>query len=758
MSAIIGFDEAQATIVNQAGEALVLKSIVITGELNGAMFEAHVRQTFSNPSATHAEVVYSFPLPWGATLLGVQAQLGAVKLQGAVIAKIQAQEQYEDTLTQGDAAIMLEQGRDGQYVLHLGNLAPGEECLIDLHYGQLLRFEQGGLRLVIPTVIAPRYGDALNKGGLAPYQIPETDFLAEYDFRLTMHLYGDLLKARIASPSHLISMRTDFTNQKMTIALAKQSYLDRDFILVLDQLAQNSIVTTAPDFKDPETFIATASFSPRITDAKINKINIKILVDCSGSMAGASMIAARRALIAVIRKLKKDDKFSLSKFGSDVEHRSRSLWSMTERSLLSAEKWITELDASMGGTEMLTALESTLALPCSEPCDVLLITDGAIYDVSSVIAKAKVSSHRVFSVGIGSSPSQNLLHSLGLKTGGACDFVASGEVVEPAILRMFARLRSAQISNLSVQWPDHCLPTFTNKLSGTSFDGDTLHASAWFSKKPTGPIRLMGHVAGKQELQELGCVDISDDPGSAPTSTNTLEFSGLSRLAAQERLRGDGLEEFEKNNLAIDYQLITESTSFLLIHERSEKEKAKDMPVLSKVNQMLPAGWGGTSDEKIYALKKSAEDIPIAYCVRRMAYVPGSVSFTASSDHYEIPSFLRRNSDIDKSSEDEDQPLTIKPNQIWLKVNDAQEKIWVLLAANPDSPGIRIWVTDAQYEVFDVMDFETIEHARSELKLNGFSIYDKKRFLLKRLFKNSYVRKNVTVTSTDTHSNTWLKA
>ena len=747
MSATLGFDDAQANLFNLSGDDLVLKSIAITGELRGAMFEAHVRQTFCNPSATHAEVVYSFPLPWGASLLGLDAQLGAVKLQGTVIAKPQAQEQYEDTLSKGDAAILLERGRDGHYILHLGNLAPGEDCLIDLHYGQLLQFEQGSLRLAIPTVIAPRFGDALQEGGLAPYQVPETDFLAEYGFSLTLNLYGDLLKARIASPSHPISLSADLIHQKVTVALATQSYLDRDFILVLDQLAQSSVVTTAPDFKDPETYIATASFSPRVTDATVHKMSVKILVDCSGSMAGASMNAARRALIAVIGKLKTGDKFSLSKFGSHIEHRSRSLWSVSERTLLGAEKWITELDADMGGTEMLTALESTLALPCSEDCNVLLITDGMIYDVSSVIDKAKASTHSVFSVGIGSSPSRNLLYSLGFETGGACDFVAAGEAVEPAILRMFARLRSAPISNLTVQWPQGCHPTFTTKINSTAFDGDTLHACAWFSKKPTGQIRLMGQVGGKQTLQELGYAEISD------TSTS----SALSRIAVEERLRCDGLKRVEEIKLAIDYQLVTEFTSFLMIHERSENEKAQDMPTLSKVKQMHPAGWGGTSDDKIHASRGVTDHMPMASVMRSMCLSVDAVTSLESSAHYDVPSFLRRNLVSEISSFNLGQPLTIKPDQIWFKLNDAQEEIWVFLAANPNAPGIRIWFTNAQYEVFDLMDFATKNQAQYELKLNGFSTYNKKIFLLKRLGKSSYVWMCEDDTRIYTYSNTWRK-
>ena len=207
MSGSLQLDESfHATLCSTSGEPLVLQHVAITGDLQGAIFDAHVRQTFINPSAEHLEAIYSFPLPWGAQLLGVEVKLNEHTLQGTVVEKSEAQESYEETLADGNAAILLERGEDGNYVLNLGNLAPGERCVIDLHYGQLLQFEQGGLRLKIPTVIAPRYGDLLRDGGLQPHQVPETDLLAEYGFALSLTLHGALAQAQVGSPSHPIKV------------------------------------------------------------------------------------------------------------------------------------------------------------------------------------------------------------------------------------------------------------------------------------------------------------------------------------------------------------------------------------------------------------------------------------------------------------------------------------------------------------------------------------------------------------------------
>ena len=748
----------QATLRNSQGAPLILKDVAITGELRGAMFEAHVRQTFSNPTNTHAEVVYSFPLPWGATLLGVEVQLGQVKLNGTVVAKAQAAEQYEETLSKGDAAIMLERGNDGNYVLHLGNLAPGEQCVIDMHYGQLLQFEQGGLRLAIPTVIAPRFGDAVREGGLAPYQVPETDLLTEYGFNLTLKLHGDLVNARIASPSHPISVARNSAADVVTIALTQQSYLDRDFILVLDQLAQCSVATVAPDYVDEKTFVATASFSPSIPNAKAQNTAVKILVDCSGSMSGGSIQAARRALMAVVKKFNTGDKFSLSKFGSSVEHRSKSLWTTSEQSRLGAEKWIGELEADMGGTDMLDAIASTFALAHGSPCDVLLITDGQIHGIDAMIKKAKDSKHRVFSVGIGSSPSENLLRRLAVETNGACDFVAAGEAVEPAIVRMFNRLRSPAVTKVSVQWPEGFTPKLLTKVDSTAFEGDTLHASAWFHTKPTGRITLLGQLVGQSTVQELGSVEINEIPA---TST------ALSRLAAAEHMQ-QFADTTQATKLALDYQLVTEHTNFLMLHERSAEDKAPNMPELHKVKQMLPAGWGGAGMDQVHFMITSASlscDGSTSYelsspTVMRSRGVrsPQVRSLEISGmDHYDIPAFLRRQIDPVPTIGAVGDRITIKADRIWFKLDDAQETIFALLTPNPKAIGARIWFVNQKHEVFDYMDFASLEDAVNALQVNGFSDYVKKKFSLLNRVRTRYTWKCEDHTRIFTNSPAWVK-
>lgn len=591
--------QQSARLETRAGEALTLKGARFEGSLRGTLFEANLEQRFANPFDRHVELVYTFPLPWAAVLLGVEVQIGDRRLSGAVVERKQAEKGYEDAIAEGNTAILLEQNFDGSYTLNLGNLAPGETCVVRLRYAQVLQFEQHGLRLVVPTVIAPRYGDPVADAGLRPHQVVEHDLMVVHPFELSLRVEGALARARIGSPSHPLSMRLEGEGETtaMVVSLARGGRLDRDFILVLDEVAQDSLALCAQDTVQPGAVSVLASFCPR-APASVHPLAVKILVDCSGSMQGDSIAAARRALQAIVAGLHEGERFSLSRFGSTVEHRSRALWRTSPATRLAGLRWAAQLQADLGGTEMEKALDSTLALAGdaeaspgagegAAPVDLLLITDGQIHAIERTVAKARALGHRVFVVGIGSAPAESVLRRLADETGGACDFVAPGEAVEPAVLRMFARLRSQRMAALELAWPAGVKPVWMSALPGSVFDGDAVTVWARFAQVPDGTVRLIGrrtHAVAPESLGEA-CLTAAEHDAT------------LSRMAVAAQietlLATEGAQSRQALELGVAYQLVSSLTHFLLVETRAEADKPADMPDLVKVPSMLPAGFGG---------------------------------------------------------------------------------------------------------------------------------------------------------------------
>lgn len=618
-------NEHRASLTNAYGDELLLTGWSLKGDLQGMAFTATLEQTFANSTGELAEVIYHFPLPWGAELLGLEAEVGDKRLVGSVIGKRESEAKYEEAIAGGDSAILLEKNSNHDYTLNLGGIKPDEKVTINLRYGQLLKFAKSGLRLCIPTVIAPRFGDPISQGGLKPHQVVKTDLLAEYPFNLEMTLHGDWADASIESPSHNLKIGAAIKGSRV-VSLAKASYLDRDFVLSLSKPDLYSAATIVPDFANPGSNMVLAAFRPDLNDREpeIKPVNLKILVDCSGSMSGDSIEAARKSLQAFVQELHESDRFSLSKFGNDVKHRSRGLWKAAEASKLAAQRWIAALDADMGGTEMGEALSSTFELASTEPANVLLVTDGDIHAIDDVIKRAKASNHRLFIVGIGTAPSEANLRRMAEETLGAVDFVAPGEAVEPAIANMFARLRTNSFHDLSITWPGLPVLSWASPLDPVAYDGDTIYAAASFPGTVSGYVTLAGdnergfHVG-------IGQIKLTSEVEEGSDLSRLVVAKYVNQLIQEDELAGQKLAEA--------YQLVTSKTNLFMLVDRGE-DKAHDMPELHKVSQMMPAGFGGTGSVSI-KFSRSQIDVPPVF--RASSIGDADISFS----QYDIPAGLR---------------------------------------------------------------------------------------------------------------------
>jgi Ca-activated chloride channel family protein len=106
-----------------------------------------------------------------------------------------------------DTPIMVERSARGLYTANLGNLKPGEDAVIEIEYAQLMRFEQGQIRITVPTTVGSRYGDAHATGGLAAHESVDSSVLVDYPLTVRIALAGRIASASVQSPSHNIAMR-----------------------------------------------------------------------------------------------------------------------------------------------------------------------------------------------------------------------------------------------------------------------------------------------------------------------------------------------------------------------------------------------------------------------------------------------------------------------------------------------------------------------------------------------------------------------
>ena len=478
-------EQALAILKTRDGGDIALKGVRAEARLRDLLAEVTVEQRYRNDHKLNIEAVYTFPLPLGAVLLGFEVELAGQKLVGRVIEKKQAERDYEDAVTDGNSAIMLEVSGPGLYTVNLGNLMANDEAVIRFRYGLLLSWQGDGLRFLLPTTIAPRYGNAL-AAGLQPHQVPVSALDVEYPLDLVVHVEGALASAAMASPTHPV--KTQRSETGLTLRLDGKSFLDRDFVLTFEAGGQESSCLVA---NDGDRRVALASLRvPQAPDSEKRALSLKVVIDCSGSMGGVSIAQARKAAREILDQLRPQDYFNVTLFGTRHAHLFPKMMPVTEGHIAEAWSRLETLDADMGGTEMENALVSTFEIDCraGEP-HVLLITDGEIHEHRRLVATAAKSGHRVFSVGVGTAVAETFLRALADKTGGACELVTPQEGMAERVLMQFHRMRQPRLSRLDVRWP--ATPEWTTPLPETAFAGDTIHGFAGFNGEIAGEVSLV---------------------------------------------------------------------------------------------------------------------------------------------------------------------------------------------------------------------------------------------------------------------------
>jgi uncharacterized protein YegL len=298
--------------------------------------------------------------------------------------------------------------------------------------------------------------------------------------------------------------------------------------------------------------------------------SVRLVLDCSGSMAGDSMDWAAVGCQRLVEGLREGDEFSITRFGSSVDQWTPRLLKATTDNRARFGRRLLEVVADLGGTQMEAALKAAVALHGThERSEVVLLTDGEIWASEALVRWARGEGVRVFVIGVGAAPNQPFLSQLANETGGSCEFVSPGEDMIAAVERVLARVREPRREALAPDWPAR--PDWSLQLPAVAHAGQTVHLIAGFEAAPIGALEVAGRsiaLPGRETKEDT-----------------------LARVVAYQRLLSGDFRYPGK--AAEQYQLVTEWTSLVAVLVRAPGEKAIGLPQIEKVDHMLAAGWGG---------------------------------------------------------------------------------------------------------------------------------------------------------------------
>ncbi|XP_060552029.1 von Willebrand factor A domain-containing protein 5A-like [Ruditapes philippinarum] len=383
--------------LNSEERPIPLKSIKVDVQILGYVAEVTSLLTYFNTEETPVEAVFTFPVDDGSAVFQFEAHIDGRHIVAEIQEREQAQLTYDDAVQSGKTALLLKEDSSAGDIFScmLGNLpAKTEASLVMKYVIELPQEPDGQLRFTLPTVLNPRYSP--DQGGLvaaegATYVPPSK---VPYEFSLIATIKGYHKVTSVTSETISLNVHFEDNNKIAMVSLGEDFKFDHDLRFIVQYESPYSPQIVLED-GNPEADgllkedMLMISFYPDLKEvAMATNGEYIFVIDRSGSMHGDLIANAKEALFLFLKSLPTNCYFNIISFGSQY----KSLFSSgskkyTESSLNEAIKVQKEMDADMGGTEILKPLEQVFnkKLIPEHPRRVFVLTDGGVSNTDKVI-------------------------------------------------------------------------------------------------------------------------------------------------------------------------------------------------------------------------------------------------------------------------------------------------------------------------------------------------------------------------------------
>lgn len=579
---------------------LPLKSTDVKVDITSTIADVTIYQTYENKGTKTLEATYVFPMSAQAAVYNMEMRIGERLLVADIQEKGQAREAYEQAISEGKTASLLEQERPNVFQMSVGNILPGDVIIITLKYTEYVLPEEGIYSFVFPTVVGPRYNNPTNNAQAARSQFAATPYMKSEEstpaqFSLTASLSSSVPIADIQSKTHQLEF-TNTSSKFIEFDLKPGSAIsnNRDFILeysLRGKQIENGIQLY--DHGDEKFFMAMVQPPKTIAPEEIPPREYIFLVDVSGSMNGFPIEVTKVLMRNLITNLKPDDRFNVVLFESSAKVLANESLTASEANINKAVQFFNQARGG-GGTRMIHGLKTALNLPRHSEAlsrSVIVVTDGyvTVEKEAMDLIKSRLDEMNVFAFGIGSSVNRYLIEGLA-KVGQGLPFIITNKKEAAPIADRFRKyIQTPVLSNISVDYKGLDVYDLNYEKFPDLLSERPLVITGKYRGDAKGQIVVKGY-SGKRRITQKIKIDeaqLSDDH-------NAIRY-----LWAREKIGLlDDYDNYQNNDesakaavtsLGLKYNLMTAYTSFVAIEKIVRR--VDDQEVVS-VKQALPLPEG----------------------------------------------------------------------------------------------------------------------------------------------------------------------
>ena len=532
---------------------LSVKNHNVTVAIDNQIARTHIDQTFINESSYQLEGTYIFPLPEDAAISDFAMWVDGKKLEAQVLDAAQARSIYENIVrNQRDPALLEYSGR-AAFRARIFPIPPKSEKRVEIEYAQVLKAEQGLVRYAYPL--------STEKFSTRPLQ----------NVSINVSIKSSAGLRAIYSPSHDVSVAREGEFAARVGYEDKNVRPDRDFVLYYS-VSPDSIGVNLVTYKtgsDDGFFVLLVTPNVRVDTTRVVAKDVVLVLDVSGSMQGAKIEQAKRALTYVLDQLNSQDRFNIISFSTGTNAFANGLSPITARS--DAKRFVNNLRAE-GSTDINRALLEAMTNADKErPTTVIFLTDGLptvgetnAQRIISNVTQAAPKNVRLFTFGVGDDVNTLLLDSLADKLRGASGYVRPNERIDEIVSAFYAKVSTPVLSDVTIDWGGVRVSDVYPYPLPDLFAGTQLVVAGRYRTGGPTTITLKGSVNGSTQTFSYSDLTFHSSGGDdyIPRLWATRK---IGYLLNEIRLHGEKKEIVtEIIALAVRYGILTPYTSFLV--------------------------------------------------------------------------------------------------------------------------------------------------------------------------------------------------
>lgn len=513
--------------VEQRGQAILIDSVEARVNILEKTASTTLEVRLRNPSPNQTEAIVLLPVPEGAVVSAFAFEGAASEPTARVLSKDEARRLYDSIVARVRDPALLE---FAGYNLIRSSVFPipgGGTQKVRLTYENLLEADGNRVDFVLPR------SESLDRR--SPWTVD-------------VEVRSKLPISTVYSPTHEITTSRQAPGH-LSVHLAEKSRLDPGPFMLSYLVEHEGVTASMFAYPDPKVaadggyFLLMAGLPASAAEqAGTVKREVTLVIDRSGSMAGAKMDQAKAAALQVVEGLSDGESFNIIDYSTTVSSFADKPVVKDAKQRVEARKYIEAIKPG-GGTNIHDALTEALRAaptPGTLPI-VLFLTDGlptvgqtSEVAIRELVEKGNTHHRRIFAFGVGNDVNVPLLDKIADLTRASTTYVLPQEDVEVKVAAVFKRLYGPVLKDIAVTTGDQSGAASTRLVRELIpspipdlFDGDQLILLGQYQH--AGPIEftVAGDFLGKRRE-----FSFKFDLSTLPTTKNAF----VPRLWASRRI------------------------------------------------------------------------------------------------------------------------------------------------------------------------------------------------------------------------------